>query len=564
MQNLQKNRRRAGIAVKLIYGKEGRMSEHYTVDVERPHQMQMDNKKKSFPPTRVNFIGLEKWRKNAVMSRWEVGTFEFQQAISEDLAPKDECHDNPGEVPVVNLIFFNVGVTYRVGGSALAETCLTTLNAAQIQFDVDTMYGLVVQQSSCCQLEPYLAYSLVGLITFGTTASYAECNKSYVFLGGKEHQPKQIQDMPWTELAITRHLDLAASRCLSNRSELPNFPGPLPMINGLLETPYLNTGGRSFPFHRARSLLPPLPPTIPSFRINIDAMLTHDEVQAMACAWPALTVLTIAPPRDSLRPTLDLNLQTLWVLAVGCPWLQQLALGVNTEVSQPFRPEALAGCPSDQPIDWTGTSRLQSLGRSSSMRTLLTPEPTALSITDSTFLPVEYTYVPRRSRQWQQHWHRLHLYLCSVRALEAGTDGLLRCGFYSKGGEEERRGWERTKGDWGSRRKEGSSVGLRSIVRRAILPEVSDGQQTSHPCPETPNGPRKDVPRPRVQKETAPWSWQDDAAAGRLSSHATTLSTTPDAAKENVHDCEDEHLETQVCRLSKVNGTRLSDRERWW
>ncbi|KAF8130486.1 hypothetical protein K438DRAFT_1912040 [Mycena galopus ATCC 62051] len=43
-------------------------------------------------------------------------------------------------------------------------------------------------------------YSLVELITFGTMTQvheigYAECNKSYVFRGAKEHQPKQIQDM---------------------------------------------------------------------------------------------------------------------------------------------------------------------------------------------------------------------------------------------------------------------------------------------------------------------------------------------------------------------------------
>lgn len=43
-------------------------------------------------------------------------------------------------------------------------------------------------------------YALVGLITFGTMTQvheigYAECSKSYVFRGGKEYQPKQIQDM---------------------------------------------------------------------------------------------------------------------------------------------------------------------------------------------------------------------------------------------------------------------------------------------------------------------------------------------------------------------------------
>ncbi|KAF8267542.1 protein transporter SEC23 [Lactarius quietus] len=43
-------------------------------------------------------------------------------------------------------------------------------------------------------------FALVGLITFGTMAQvheigYAECSKSYVFRGGKEYSPKQIQDM---------------------------------------------------------------------------------------------------------------------------------------------------------------------------------------------------------------------------------------------------------------------------------------------------------------------------------------------------------------------------------
>ncbi|KAL1746742.1 hypothetical protein HDZ31DRAFT_72704 [Schizophyllum fasciatum] len=43
-------------------------------------------------------------------------------------------------------------------------------------------------------------YALVGLITFGTMTQvheigYPDCSKSYVFRGGKEYQPKQIQDM---------------------------------------------------------------------------------------------------------------------------------------------------------------------------------------------------------------------------------------------------------------------------------------------------------------------------------------------------------------------------------
>ncbi|CAE6469906.1 unnamed protein product [Rhizoctonia solani] len=44
------------------------------------------------------------------------------------------------------------------------------------------------------------AHALVGLITYGTMTQvhelgYAECSKSYVFRGGKEYTPKQIQDM---------------------------------------------------------------------------------------------------------------------------------------------------------------------------------------------------------------------------------------------------------------------------------------------------------------------------------------------------------------------------------
>ncbi|KAH7097227.1 copii coat protein [Auriculariales sp. MPI-PUGE-AT-0066] len=43
-------------------------------------------------------------------------------------------------------------------------------------------------------------YALIGLITFGTMTQvhelgYAECSKSYVFRGGKDYTPKQIQDM---------------------------------------------------------------------------------------------------------------------------------------------------------------------------------------------------------------------------------------------------------------------------------------------------------------------------------------------------------------------------------
>ncbi|KAJ7773696.1 hypothetical protein DFH07DRAFT_1057213 [Mycena maculata] len=96
------------------------------------------------------------------------------------------------------------------------------------------------------------------------------------------------------------------------------------------------------PLHACRALQ--------TFRIDIDAthlVFTDNDVQAMARAWPALTVLTIAPPRrDSLRPPPDVHLYALWALAVGCPRLRQLALEVNAEVAQPFRPEDGADAPS--------------------------------------------------------------------------------------------------------------------------------------------------------------------------------------------------------------------------
>ncbi|KAF9010130.1 copii coat protein [Cyathus striatus] len=49
-------------------------------------------------------------------------------------------------------------------------------------------------------LRDAIVVSLIGLITYGTMAQvheigYPECTKSYVFRGGKEYSPKQIQDM---------------------------------------------------------------------------------------------------------------------------------------------------------------------------------------------------------------------------------------------------------------------------------------------------------------------------------------------------------------------------------
>ncbi|KAK7048479.1 protein transport protein SEC23 [Favolaschia claudopus] len=126
-------------------------------------------------------------------------------------------------------------------------------------------------------------YSLVGLITYGTMTQvheigYAECNKSYVFRGGKEYQPKQIQDMlglssqsraaprpgqpmPQQSFGASRFL-LPVQQCefqLTGILEgLTRDPWPvandkrplrctgnaLSVAVGLLETTYPNTGAR--------------------------------------------------------------------------------------------------------------------------------------------------------------------------------------------------------------------------------------------------------------------------------------------------------------------------------
>ncbi|KXN87767.1 Protein transport protein SEC23 [Leucoagaricus sp. SymC.cos] len=100
-------------------------------------------------------------------------------------------------------------------------------------------------------------YALVGLITYGTTTQvhelgYAECTKSYVFRGGKEYQPKQIQDM----LGLSsQNLEFQLTGILEN---LARDPWPvandkralrctgvaLSVAVGLLETTYPNTGAR--------------------------------------------------------------------------------------------------------------------------------------------------------------------------------------------------------------------------------------------------------------------------------------------------------------------------------
>ncbi|TFY60720.1 hypothetical protein EVJ58_g4957 [Rhodofomes roseus] len=128
-------------------------------------------------------------------------------------------------------------------------------------------------------------YALVGLITYGTMAQvhelgYAECNKSYVFRGGKEYSPKQIQDMlglssqnraaprpgqPMQTFGAARFL-LPVSQCefqltgileSLNQDPWPVAAGKRPLrctgvavsvAVGLLETTFPNTGARMMVF----------------------------------------------------------------------------------------------------------------------------------------------------------------------------------------------------------------------------------------------------------------------------------------------------------------------------
>ncbi|KAH9973826.1 hypothetical protein BGW80DRAFT_1437143 [Lactifluus volemus] len=126
-------------------------------------------------------------------------------------------------------------------------------------------------------------FALVGLITFGTMAQvheigYAECSKSYVFRGGKEYTPKQIQDMlglsaqnraaprpgqpmPPQTFGAARFL-LPVSQCefqltgilesltrdpwpvASDKRPLRSTGVALSVAVGLLETTFPNTGAR--------------------------------------------------------------------------------------------------------------------------------------------------------------------------------------------------------------------------------------------------------------------------------------------------------------------------------
>ncbi|KIJ14657.1 hypothetical protein PAXINDRAFT_115705 [Paxillus involutus ATCC 200175] len=130
-------------------------------------------------------------------------------------------------------------------------------------------------------------YALIGLITFGTMTQvhelgYAECSKSYVFRGGKEYTPKQIQDMlglstttraapragqpmPQQAFGAARFL-LPVQQCEFQLTGILEALArdPWPVANdkralrctgvavsvavGLLETTYPNTGGRIMVF----------------------------------------------------------------------------------------------------------------------------------------------------------------------------------------------------------------------------------------------------------------------------------------------------------------------------
>ncbi|KAF5389531.1 hypothetical protein D9757_004207 [Collybiopsis confluens] len=109
-------------------------------------------------------------------------------------------------------------------------------------------------------------YALVGLITFGTMTQvheigYPECSKSYVFRGGKEYQPKQIQDMlglSSTNRAAPRPAQQCEFQLTGILESLQRDPWPvandkralrctgvaLSVAIGLLETTYPNTGAR--------------------------------------------------------------------------------------------------------------------------------------------------------------------------------------------------------------------------------------------------------------------------------------------------------------------------------
>ncbi|XP_006463484.1 copii coat protein, partial [Agaricus bisporus var. bisporus H97] len=100
-------------------------------------------------------------------------------------------------------------------------------------------------------------YALVGLITFGTMTlvhelGYNECSKSYVFRGGKEYQPKQIQDMLGLssqnlEFQLTGILETLTRDpwpVANDKRALRCTGVALSVAVGLLETTYPSTGAR--------------------------------------------------------------------------------------------------------------------------------------------------------------------------------------------------------------------------------------------------------------------------------------------------------------------------------
>ncbi|KAF9043586.1 hypothetical protein BDZ89DRAFT_1089992 [Hymenopellis radicata] len=104
---------------------------------------------------------------------------------------KDISHSNlpPELLPKYSTIEYTLArMTQRPIFLFVVDTCLD-------EEDLKALRDAIVVSLSL--IPPY---ALVGLITFGTMTQvheigYAECSKSYVFRGGKDYTPKQIQDM---------------------------------------------------------------------------------------------------------------------------------------------------------------------------------------------------------------------------------------------------------------------------------------------------------------------------------------------------------------------------------
>ncbi|KIY72708.1 hypothetical protein CYLTODRAFT_417712 [Cylindrobasidium torrendii FP15055 ss-10] len=104
---------------------------------------------------------------------------------------KDISHTNlpPELMPKYSTIEYTLArMTQRPIFLFVVDTCLDEEDLKELRETIVVSLSL---------LPPY---ALVGLITFGTMAQvheigYPECSKSYVFRGGKDYTPKQIQDM---------------------------------------------------------------------------------------------------------------------------------------------------------------------------------------------------------------------------------------------------------------------------------------------------------------------------------------------------------------------------------